>query len=179
MPTNYADRLIDAIEETKNPSVMGLDPRPDKIPGHIARRAMRVYGDTKEAVRDAYVDFFTLIIDTTADDIPAVKPQAAFYEFGPEGMTALDHIVRYARTLGMIVILDAKKGDIGPTADAYAQAYLGGIELLSGRKIDGWDFDAITVAPYLGSDGVKWWVANGVFIYLLLWLVGVIYLFNI
>jgi orotidine-5'-phosphate decarboxylase len=79
----------------------------------------------------------------------------AFYEvLGPEGLLALQDSVRYARARGLIVIIDGKRNDIGTTAKAYANAYLGEVEL-HGKTVAPWDADAITINPYLGSDGIR------------------------
>ena len=96
----------------------------------------------------AYQQFCREIIDVVARRVPAVKPQAAFFEeLGPAGMTALAGIVRYAQERGLIVILDAKRNDIGSTATAYAHGYLG--------RESPWGADALTVSPYLGDDSLQ------------------------
>lgn len=103
-----------------------------------------------------FANFSPLTIEWTANTIPAVKPQAAFYEgYGSAGWEALEYAAACARDQGMMVILDAKRNDIGSTAEAYAQAHIGQVELCSGELTSGLDFDALTVNPYLGGDGVK------------------------
>ena len=100
-------------------------------------------------VADAYKKFCCELIDVVHSLVPAVKPQAAFFEqIGPAGMQALADTVYYARQRGLIVILDAKRNDIGSTAAAYAEAYLGRTEA------QGWTADALTVSPYLGDDSL-------------------------
>jgi len=129
--------LRELIFQKNNPSVMGLDPRLEYIPPHIR--------DGK-SVGDALFEFGKALIDATADILPAVKPQSAFYEmYGLEGVAALDKTIRYAKSAGLYVILDVKRGDIGSTAEAYAEAYFG--KYSAGA-------DCVTVNPYLGSDGV-------------------------
>lgn len=129
--------LTELILRKNNPSVMGLDPKLEYIPEHI--RAGRSVGE-------ALFEFNRGLIDAVADLIPAVKPQSAFYEmYGLEGLTALDKTIRYAKSAGLYVILDAKRGDIGSTAEAYAEACFGAFS--SGA-------DCVTVNPYLGGDGV-------------------------
>jgi orotidine-5'-phosphate decarboxylase len=89
------------------------------------------------------------VIDVVAPLVPAVKPQAAFFEaLGPEGMIALKDVIDYARTKGLLVILDGKRNDIGSTATAYAEGFLG-----SGNE-SAWGADALTVSPYLGGDSL-------------------------
>ncbi|MEL6107979.1 MAG: orotidine-5'-phosphate decarboxylase, partial [Planctomycetota bacterium] len=95
----------------------------------------------------AYLQFCTEIIDAVADLVPCVKPQAAFFEqLGTSGMITLDCVVKYARQKGLLVILDGKRNDIGSTATAYADAYLGAQSV--------WGADALTVSPYLGRDSI-------------------------
>lgn len=131
------DELCELIIKKDNPTVMGLDPKLEYIP-----EAFRAGKSTGEAL----FEFNRALIDAAADIVPAVKPQSAFYElYGLEGLTALDKTIRYAKAAGLFVILDAKRGDIGSTASAYAEAYFGP---------DSAGADCITVNPYLGSDGV-------------------------
>jgi orotidine-5'-phosphate decarboxylase len=88
------------------------------------------------------------VIDAVVDSAAIVKPQAAFYEqLGPEGMQALHSVILYARTKGLDVLLDGKRGDIGSTAEGYADAYLG--------SKSPWACDALTVNPYLGDDTLE------------------------
>ncbi|MDD4772250.1 MAG: orotidine-5'-phosphate decarboxylase [Eubacteriales bacterium] len=132
------DRLIEAIQRKRTVAVMGLDPKLESIPGFIKE------GRT---AADALFEFNKSLIDCSADLIAAVKPQSAFYEiYGHRGIAALEKTIKYAKQAGLYVILDAKRGDIGSTAEAYAQAHLG-----SGSA----GADCITVNPYLGYDGVK------------------------
>src|SRR5207245_9989283 len=94
-------------------------------------------------------EFCRGVIDVVAPLVPAVKPQAAFFErLGPAGMTALGEVISYARQRELLVILDAKRNDIGSTALAYAQAYLGP------RGRSPWGADAVTVSPYLLDDSL-------------------------
>jgi orotidine-5'-phosphate decarboxylase len=153
---NFADRLISAIKEKKNPSCVGLDPRLESIPKHIKDRAKRCYGNTTMAVADAFVDFNTIIINAVHEIVPAVKPQMAFYEkYGPDGVEAFQRTCEYAKKQGLVVIEDAKRNDIGSTAQAYADGHLGHAEMFSLKQIPIFDVDAITVTPYLGQDGIK------------------------
>ena len=144
---NFADRLLDEIERFQNPSCIGLDPRIEDIPDFIKKENERKYNETKEAVARSFFDFNKMIIDATFDIVPAYKPQIAFYEkYGSEGVKAFEDTVNYLKKKNKIVIEDAKRSDIGPTAEAYAQGHL---------NPEGFDVDAITVNPYLGIDGVK------------------------
>ena len=146
------DRLIKKIIETKNPSVAGLDPDIMQIPAFIRESAIREYGETFEAAEQMLIVFNTALIDALYDIVPAIKPQAAFYEmYGWHGVRALKYTIDYAKSLGMFVITDAKRGDIGSTMDAYAKGHLGTI----GRsEHTAFGADALTVNAYLGSDAI-------------------------
>ncbi len=136
---NFADTLIDKIKDT-SPICVGLDPRFDQIPEHIREDA-----PTPGA---AFFEFNKGIIDAVHDLVPIVKPQIAFYEMlGLDGLAALVRTMDYAKEKGLLVLLDAKRNDIGSTAQAYANAYL--------DEEGDFTADALTVTPYLGSDGIK------------------------
>jgi orotidine-5'-phosphate decarboxylase len=127
--------------------VVGLDPRAEMLPEGILPSG----GDADCSLRAAaYGTFCRGVIDVVASMVPAVKPQVAFFEqLGPPGMQVLAEIIRYAAEKGLLVILDAKRSDIGPTAAAYARGLLGG----GGQSP--WGADAITVNPYLGDDSLR------------------------
>lgn len=157
---NFADRLIEAVKAKGNPICVGLDPRLDKIPLHIKKEALNVENTTPlRAAADAIVEFNKGIIDAVADIVPVVKPQIAFYEiFGSEGVRAYEETLKYAKSKGLITIADAKRNDIGSTAEAYAQAFLGEVAIFEGEDevvMPVFDADSITINPYLGWDGVK------------------------
>ena len=151
---HFADRLTNRISELSNPTVVGLDPRLSQIPEFIRENAIEEFGETTEAVAEAIIDFNMGIIDAISDIVPAVKPQIAFYEcYGHQGFRAYEETVRYAQEKGLIVIGDAKRNDIGSTAQAYADGHLGTVDLF-GEPESVIDTDALTVTPYLGSDGI-------------------------
>ena len=105
------------------PAIVGLDPRWDELPAPI--QAAHAGGGAGERAA-AYADFCRGVIDVVAPLVPAVKPQVAFFEqLGPPGMQALADTIRYARERGLLVIADGKRNDIGSTAEAYADAWLG------------------------------------------------------
>ena len=148
---NAMDELIYKIKELDNPTVIGLDPRYDMIPTCITKK----YEKTIEGACKAILEFNKALIDATYDIIPAVKPQIAFYEmFGIQGMQAFKETCDYAKSKGMIVIADIKRGDIGSTAAGYSNAYLGKTPLLE-QEESIFDVDFVTINPYLGIDGVK------------------------
>ncbi len=142
---SFPDRLESAINQCHNPVLVGLDPRADMLPEGLLDPADAA---RPEKVAAAYERFCREIIDVVAHKVPAVKPQAAFFEqIGPAGTTALANIIRYAQQQGLLVILDGKRNDIGSTATAYAQGYLG--------RESAWGADALTVSPYLGDDSLE------------------------
>lgn len=146
---HFADRLHAAILKKGTPTLVGLDPRLDQLPEELVESARRRTTTEAEAAGVAFEEFCAGIIEVVAPLVPAVKPQAAFFEqYGPAGCIALQKVILRARKAGLIVICDAKRGDIGSTADAYAKAYL------AGASSEGaiWGADALTVNPYLGSD---------------------------
>lgn len=149
------DILIDKIKEMNNPTVAGLDPKLDYVPEDIKAAAFKEYGETFKGAAEAIWEFNKILIDSLCDIVPAVKPQCAYYEmYGLEGLNCLKKTIDYAKGKGMYVILDAKRGDIGATSEAYAKAYLGKTQL--GSNIEpAFDADCLTVNPYLGTDGVK------------------------
>ena len=148
------DRLIQKIQKLSNPTVAGLDPKLDFVPGFIKERAFAQYGDTLEAAAQALLDFNKGLIDALYDIVPAVKPQCAYYEmYGWQGMHTLQQTIAYAKAKGMFVITDGKRNDIGTTMQAYAAAHLGNIQV-NGQELEPFDADALTVNGYLGSDGI-------------------------
>lgn len=149
------NRLIEKIQKTHAPIVVGLDPMLNYVPEHIQKRAFAEYGETLEGAAEAIWQFNKEIVDATYDLIPAVKPQVAMYEqFGIEGVKAFKKTVDYCHEKGLVVIGDVKRGDIGSTSEAYAVGHLGKVKVGS-QQFAGFDEDFATVNPYLGSDGIK------------------------
>jgi orotidine-5'-phosphate decarboxylase len=136
----FADRLADGVDRKRTQIVVGLDPRLELLP-------LEVRGDVARFCRG--------IIDAVAPHAVAVKPQLAFFEaLGVDGIAALEELCAYARTAGLLVVLDGKRGDIGSTARAYSAAYLEPRD--DGEQPLG---DALTVNPYLGPDSVEPYLA--------------------
>jgi len=149
------DRLITKIAEMKNPTVIGLDPKLDYIPDAIKEEAYKTHGKTLEGAADALLKFNKALIDAVYDIIPAVKPQAAYYEmYGWQGVRTLKETITYAQAKGMYVIVDGKRGDIGATMEAYADGWLGTTEV-EGIRFTPFGGDALTVNGYLGTDGIE------------------------
>ncbi len=148
-------KLISRIDETKAPVVVGLDPTLAFIPEHIKRKYFDRLGETAEAAGEAIMSFNRAIIDAVYDLIPAVKPQIAMYEaFGVPGLIAYEQTIDYCHDKGLIVIGDAKRGDIGSTSAAYANAHIGHTTV-GNKSIRAFGEDFVTVNPYLGTDGIK------------------------
>jgi orotidine-5'-phosphate decarboxylase len=148
----YSDRLNLRIKRLRTSALVGLDPRWDWLPDEIVRSATASGGTTFEIQARAFEAFSCSIIDVVASLVPAVKPQVAFFEqLGPAGMTALLNVMKYARKAGLIVIADAKRGDIGSTASAYADAWLAG----ESPDAAPYPADALTINAYLGKDTLQ------------------------
>lgn len=151
---NFADRLIEAIKEKGNPCIIGLDPRLELIPKDFFP-AEGADLSRDEIVEDTIFAFNEAIIDAIKDLVPAVKLQSAFYEqYGLSGIWAFERTIKYAKESGLIVVADAKRNDIGSTAQAYANAYLGKANIL-GEDASIFNADALTVSPYLGRDSLQ------------------------
>jgi orotidine-5'-phosphate decarboxylase len=143
--TAFGDRLAEAVERKRSQLLVGLDPLPELLPVELAGEA----GLGRSESADACARFCCGVIDAVASYAVGVKPQLAFFEaLGSPGMEALENVCAYARTAGLLVLADAKRGDIGSTARAYASAYLEGPD---GRPPLA---DAMTVNPYLGRDSL-------------------------
>lgn len=142
----FFEKVTQAIERNDSLLCVGLDPRPERFPARIAAQADPIFAFNKT------------IIEATADLVCAYKPNYAFYEAqGLEGLAALRRTIEYIHeTTDVLVILDAKRGDIGSTAEAYAKA-----------AFEVWGADAVVVNPYLGHDAVQPFTAytdRGVFL---------------
>lgn len=140
----FIDKMIDSINEKKNPTVVGLDPRFERIPKFIRDVALQKHGENDKGICDALYLFNKGIIDAVYDAVPAVKLQVAFYEaYGVEGLKTFFKTAEYAKNRGLLVIADVKRGDIADVAEMYSKAYLQN-DLI----------DAITVNPYMGEDTI-------------------------
>jgi orotidine-5'-phosphate decarboxylase len=141
MVESFSARVAARVRATGTPLCVGIDPWPERLPGATP-------GETRAAVAVRAEAFGRAVVDAVAGQVPAVKPQFAFFEqLGPEGMAALANVCAAARDAGLIVVGDAKRGDIGSTAAAYAAATLG-------PKAP-FPCDALTVSPFLGPDTLE------------------------
>lgn len=142
----FADRLAEAVDRKRSQLLVGLDPRPELLPVELRGDTYRSRG----AAADAVARFCVGLVDAVAPYVVGVKPQLAFFEtLGADGLRAFEDVCEYARAAGLLVLADGKRGDIGSTARAYADAYL--------EERDGEPprVDALTINPYLGSDSVE------------------------
>ncbi len=143
MPS-FMDQLAAAVRAKRSPLMVGLDPRAGQLPDALRPAE----GATPSEVADAYRLHSCGVIDAVADLTPIVKPQAAFFEqLGPAGMAALGAVIDHAKQAGLLVCVDGKRNDIGSTAEAYADGWLG--------AKSPWKGDALTVSPYLGDDSLE------------------------
>ncbi len=149
---SYIERLNQRIQTCGTPALVGIDPRWDLLPDAIRLGSAGSSGTIHERTANAFEVFAKQIIDVVAPLVPAIKPQVAFFEqLGVPGCRALHSVMAYARKSGLLVIADGKRGDIGTTAEAYADAWLAGED----PEAAAWPADALTVNPYLGSDTLK------------------------
>ena len=152
----FSDRLLSEIDNKNSCIVVGLDPHYELIPD-LFRGSENLGGaDPLKAAAEAIGAFNREVIDIVWEMVPVVKPQIAFYErFGVEGVRVFIETVEYAQAKGLIVLGDVKRSDIGSTARAYADGHIGRCPIGSPPGLPVFDQDAITVNPYLGSDGIK------------------------
>jgi orotidine-5'-phosphate decarboxylase len=142
----FADRLAEAVDQKRSQLLVGLDPRPELLPVELRGETYLSRG----AAADACARFCRGLIDAVAPYVVGVKLQLAFFEaLGSDGLRAYEEVRDYARAAALLVVADGKRGDIGSTARAYADAYLETGE--DGRV----PVDALTVNPYLGSDSIE------------------------
>ena len=139
------DRLIEKIIEMKNPTVVGLDPRLEYIPEFVKKPYFEADGQTLKSASKAIFKFNQMIIDEICDVVPAIKPQAAYYEmYGYQGMKTLVKTIQYAQIKGMFVMTDGKRNDIGATMEAYTSAHLGEVKV-GENTFEPFGADALTV----------------------------------
>ena len=141
MVDHFGDKLVEQIRKIKSFLCLGIDPHLDLIP--------EIFNENTTINNIKIVEKFCFsLLDTVIGKVPAIKPQIALFEqLGPEGMILLSSLCRYAHSKGFLIIMDAKRGDIGSTSKAYANAYLG--------KNAPFPSDALTVNPWLGLDSLE------------------------
>jgi orotidine-5'-phosphate decarboxylase len=148
----YTERLHQQILARRTPALVGIDPRWDLLPASIRAEAESRSTNVLQRTAFAFESYSKQLIDIVSPLVPAVKPQVAFFEqLGVSGFQSLHSIMQYARQSGLLVIADAKRGDIGTTAEAYADAWLAGED----PDAAAWPADALTINPYLGTDSLE------------------------
>ncbi len=153
---HFADRLCAAIDAKDSAVVVGLDPHPERLPPPLLADCRAEHGDGVRTAAEALWRFNRGIIDAVHDVVPAVKPQLAFYErYGVAGLQAYARTAQYAKAAGLLVIADGKRNDIGSTASAYAEAFLGASRVFDQPVVGDFTADALTVNPFLGRDGIQ------------------------
>jgi orotidine-5'-phosphate decarboxylase len=158
--TTFGDRVAAAVDAKRSQLLVGLDPRPELLPVELRGDIYR----SRASAADAVERFCRGLVDAVAPYVVGVKAQLAYFEtLGADGVRAFEAVCEYARAANLLVLADAKRGDIGSTARAYADAYL------EEREDHPHPVDALTVNPYLGSDSIEPFVAacrrsgNGIF----------------
>lgn len=142
---HFTDALIEAEQAKGSVVVVGLDTDPRRLPQFLLEQFLATDTDQMKTKAIAQLAFNEAVIDAVHSIVPAVKVQIAFYELlGPAGIETYQKTIRYARSKRLLVIGDIKRGDIGATAEAYAEAHMEGDHAP----------DAVTVNPYMGSDGI-------------------------
>lgn len=137
---NFADRLTDAMDRLDAPACVGLDPVVESLPSSLTPK-----GQSAESCASAIESFSLGVIDAVAGFVPAIKVQSACYErFGAPGFASMERVCAHAASAGLLVVLDAKRGDIGVSARHYAHA-----------AYARFGADALTVSPYLGMDTLE------------------------
>ncbi|MEQ8768060.1 MAG: orotidine-5'-phosphate decarboxylase [Planctomycetota bacterium] len=151
----FIERLIEAQGQKESLVIVGLDPHLDLLPPDLVARAREETDSALAAAISACRTFCLEVLEAVAGACVAVKPQIAFFEqLGSGGIAVFEEVVARAQSMGLAVIGDVKRGDIGSTAAAYARAWLGGT-MLGNDPLPGPRLDALTVNPYLGSDGIR------------------------
>jgi orotidine-5'-phosphate decarboxylase len=143
---HFGERLTEAVRARRSHVVVGLDPDYDLLPAQVRdRHPLSSYESEAQMKAACYREFLDGILEGVADDAVAVKIQLAYFEaIGAAGYQLYEDLVGPAKERGLLVIADAKRGDIGSTAEAYAKAHL-----------DKAGADALTVSPYLGTDSLE------------------------
>ena len=145
MTKNFADDLTQQQNRLGHPLCVGLDPHLERIPP-LFRQGSMAPSDPRTS--EAVGAFLSAILDRVVGRVAVIKPQIAFFErLGWRGSKILEELVQRARSQQVLVLLDAKRGDIGSTASGYAAAYLGSDAALT--------CDAMTLNPYLGCETLK------------------------
>jgi orotidine-5'-phosphate decarboxylase len=157
-PVALGDRLAERVGERRSQLVLGLDPDPARLwprALELTGGAARPAETAAERAARAVAAHCRLLLDCAGEQCVAVKPQVACFErLGGPGWAALAEVVDDARERGLVVIADAKRGDIDVSARAYGQAFFGGIAETPFGPLPGLGADLLTASPLLGSDSL-------------------------
>jgi orotidine-5'-phosphate decarboxylase len=167
--TAFADRLVALVEERRSQVCLGLDPDPAKLwPGSIhPEREPADQGEIALLTAAAVTQHCVRAIDAAGPACVAVKPQLACFErLGAVGWGALEAVVAAGQDAGLLVLADAKRGDVPVTAQAYAQALVGETPGPYG-PVKGLGVDALTANPMLGRDALEPLTSSGAGVFVL------------
>lgn len=154
MAENFADRLLKAIADKGSPTCVGLDPVYSKLPAEISENKELNDATDSEVSSDAILEYCRRVIKIVSPLVPAIKINIAFFErYYADGLDGYFDLIQEADRSGLIVIGDCKRGDIGSTAEMYAQSMLAEPDFANLEDLTG--PDAVTVNPYFGLDGLK------------------------
>ena len=154
MAENFADRLLDAIKAKGSATCVGIDPVYSKLPAEISENKELNDATDSEVALDAVLEYSRRVVKIVSPLVPAVKINIAFFErYYADGIDAYFDLMQDADREGLIVIGDCKRGDIGSTAEMYAQCMLAEPEFANLEDLTG--PDAVTVNPYFGLDGLQ------------------------
>lgn len=152
---NFADSLTSSILRSRSVIVAGCDPMVDTFPRCILEEAQKKGKTTEDAIRLAIQSFYELTLSAIAPHIAAIKPNLGFFEaYGLAGLRAFVSLCSLAKDLSLPLIADGKRGDIGSTAEGYANAYLAQSTAF-GKSVQAFNVDALTVNPFLGFDTLE------------------------
>ena len=152
---SFPDRLTRSIAATGSVLCAGIDPQPEAIPQFLQKAAGRKSRTDSKFLQLLVGSFYGAAIEALKGNIAALKPNIAFFEqYGVAGLQVFSEIIELGTKAGIPVIADAKRGDIGSTAQAYSSAFLSGSKFL-GRALRGFEVDAVTVSPFLGFDTLE------------------------
>jgi orotidine-5'-phosphate decarboxylase len=153
-PGGFGDRLAASVQRRRSQIVLGLDPDPARLWPEALELAGGTHGGSAERAARAVAAHCRLVLDAAGEHCVAVKPQVACFErLGAPGWSALREVMADAAQRGLVVIADAKRGDIDISARAYAQAFFGATPTPFG-EVQGLGADALTASPLLGRDSL-------------------------
>lgn len=153
--STFVDQLQAAMQRKNSVLCVGLDPQMSFMPQHLIDLAVRAHGETEEAIGSLYYHFNRAIIDAVEPYVCALKPQSAFFERSSHTWHALEKLLQYAKSKGILVIKDGKRFDGGDSADAYAQAHIGKVPFFKDQLVESpMRTEALTIGGYIGEDCV-------------------------